>query len=96
MTAFWIIQLRIAVFNYQFDVREDTAVPVDQDFRGVLLYSPSLLDTRLWMEYYTKEVLFAPNAREDFVMPDIKPFPQVTKAVLATMVEKEVSKSGEE
>lgn len=86
MTAFWIIQLRIAAFNFQFEAKEDAAVPVAQDFRGVLLHSPSLLDTRLWAEYYTKEVLFGPRAREDFVMPDIKPFPQVTKPVLASMV----------
>lgn len=91
MTAFWIIQLRVAVFNFQFDDDGDDAtapqVPItDQDFRDVLLCSPQLLDTRLWAEYYSQEVLLSPAAREDFVMPDVKPFPQVTKPVLTAMV----------
>lgn len=87
MTAFWIIQLRIATFNFQFEAEgQHGAVPMAQDFRGVLLHTPALLDTRLWMQYYTKEVLFSPAAREDFVMPDLQPFPQVTKPVLSSMM----------
>lgn len=97
------MQLRIAIFNFQFpDDDHDEATttttvngpdrdpsplpPTAHDFREVVLHSPSLLDTRLWMEYYTKETLFSAQAREDFVMPDVKPFPQVTKPVLARMV----------
>lgn len=90
MTAFWIIQLRVAVFNVQYEDDAGGTFPVkDQDFRDVLLLSPQLLDTRLWMEYYTKEVLFSSAARDDFVMPDVKPFPQVTKPVLAAMVKQD-------
>lgn len=88
MTAFWIIQLRIAAFNFQYDVNSGI-VPTGDDFRSVLLNMPTLLHTRLWMIYYTQEVLFTPNARTDFVMPDIKPFPQVTKPLLKALTEGE-------
>lgn len=86
MTAFWLIQLCIAAFNFQYDIN-DGVVPVGKDFRAVLLNAPTLLDTKLCMQYYTKEVLFGPKARANFVMPDVKPFPQVTKPLLKSLAD---------
>lgn len=39
------------------------------------------MNTRLWMKHYTKNVLFTQDARTNFVMPDIEPFPQVKKTI---------------
>lgn len=86
MTAFWIIQIRIATFNFQYDVNEG-ALPVQDDFRSVLLHTPSLLDIKLWMRYYSKDTLFGPDARGKFVMPDLEPFPQVTKPLLNALAD---------
>lgn len=81
MTAFWIIQLRVATFQFQYDVNNGQA-PGQDDFRSVLLHTPSLLYGRLWSFYYSKTALFAPTAREQFVMPDLQPFPQVTRTLV--------------
>lgn len=80
MTAFWIIQLRVATFQFQHDVNNGQA-PGQDDFRSVLLHMPSLLYGRLWSFYYSKTALFAPAARDKFVMPDLQPFPQVTRTL---------------
>lgn len=81
MTAFWVIQLRIAAFNFQHDVNSGIA-PTGDDFRSVLLGAPTLLHARLWMKHYTQEALFAPGARSGFVMPDVEPFPQAARPLL--------------
>ena len=86
MTAFWLIQLRIAAFKFQYEAN-DGSVPTTNDFRSVVVHTPSLMSTRLWALYYTKEALFAPEARTTFVMPDLQPFPQVTKLLLKSLAE---------
>ncbi|PSR80605.1 hypothetical protein BD289DRAFT_484865 [Coniella lustricola] len=86
MTAFWIIQLRIATFNFQYDVNNGST-PTPDDFKSVLIHTPSLLYGRLWSLNYSKAVLFAPKARETFQMPDLQPFPQVTKTLVNALAE---------
>lgn len=86
MTAFWLIQLRIATFTFQYDAN-DGSMPTKNDFRSVVVHTPSLLNTQLWRLYYSKDVLFAPEARSTFVIPDVNPFPQVTKPLLKSLAE---------
>ncbi|KAF3766585.1 hypothetical protein M406DRAFT_330389 [Cryphonectria parasitica EP155] len=86
MTAFWILQLRLATFNFQYDLH-DGAPPSKNDFRSILLHTPSLLYGQLWAFYYTKDVLFSADARTNFAMPDIKPFPQVTRPMVTAWAE---------
>ncbi|KUI67533.1 ADP-ribosylation factor 1 [Cytospora mali] len=95
MTAFWIIQMRIAIFTFQYDAN-DGSVPTENDFRAIMMHTPSLMSTRLWTLYYTKEVLFAPEARTDFVMPDLQPFPKVAKPLLKSLAEGMVGVEDEE
>lgn len=74
---FWLVQLQVSTLRYQQEKRMDS-LPVEDDFGNVLLSCPSLMNTSLWMEYYSKDVLFTQEARNDWHLPDLKPLPTLT------------------
>ncbi|KAK4207851.1 ADP-ribosylation factor family-domain-containing protein, partial [Rhypophila decipiens] len=47
------------------------------DFARFLMLNPFLVDGLLWQDYYSKEVLMSQEAKEGFVLPDIKKLPDV-------------------
>ncbi|KUI62537.1 hypothetical protein VP1G_09657 [Cytospora mali] len=95
MTAFWIIQLRIAIITFQYDAN-DGSIPTENDFRAIMMHTPSLMSIRLWTLYYTKEVLVAPEVRTKFAMPNLQPFPKVAKPLLKSLAEGMVGVEEEE
>ncbi|KAL2856344.1 P-loop containing nucleoside triphosphate hydrolase protein [Aspergillus pseudodeflectus] len=74
MTIFWLVQLQLAIWNYKIDKGLDQ-FPAWVDFQDVLLQTPSLRNTKLWSLYYTKGLLFSPQARESWTAPDLQQFP---------------------
>jgi ubiquitin carboxyl-terminal hydrolase L3 len=74
MTIFWLAQLQLAIWNYKIDKDLDQ-FPSWFDFQDVLLHTPSLRNTKLWSLYYTKDLLFSPQARESWTAPDLQQFP---------------------
>ncbi|KAJ5934216.1 hypothetical protein N7466_003763 [Penicillium verhagenii] len=74
MTIFWLTQLQYAII--QFKSHQNTSeFPSWTDFQEVLLHTPSLINTRLWSVYYTKEHMFSTKARESWSLPDLQPLP---------------------
>ncbi|GJD00748.1 ADP-ribosylation factor [Colletotrichum higginsianum] len=74
MTIFWLVQLRLAGVGYQVK-RGLPCLPSRDDFGQVLLESPSLMDVFLWNQFYSKDLLFSPRAREEWCLPDLQNFP---------------------
>lgn len=76
MTVFWLFQIRLATHSYQIDkVKDPEKVPALEDFTATLLHSPHLMNTGLWKEYYSKELMFSPSAKEAWRFPDLQPLP---------------------
>ena len=66
MTYFWIQMIDLAIAQS----------PKQIDFEEFLRLSPQLLNGGLFLEYYKKETMLNnPQARQEMVLPDIKPLP---------------------
>ena len=66
MTYFWIQMIDLAIAQS----------PKQIDFEEFLRLSPQLLNGGLFLEYYKKETMLNnPLARQEMVLPDIKPLP---------------------
>ncbi|KAG8734247.1 hypothetical protein FRC11_007502 [Ceratobasidium sp. 423] len=76
MTYFWI---QIVHFGMQSMPTEDTRVNygANEDFCRFLLLNPYVADGNLWEDYYSKNVIMTPNAKENMVLPDKKPLPSL-------------------
>lgn len=46
-------------------------------FARFILLNPHVVDSSLWSEYYTKEVIMTPQAKAEMVLPDKKPLPSL-------------------
>ncbi len=66
MTYFWIQMIDLAIAQS----------PKDINFEEFLRLNPHLLNGGLFLEYYKKETMLNnPTARQEMVLPDIKPLP---------------------
>ncbi|OCK74635.1 hypothetical protein K432DRAFT_447191 [Lepidopterella palustris CBS 459.81] len=72
MTIFWLYQLRTAILSYKA-AKELSTLPSSEDFPAVVLHAPELMDGQLWSDYYTKDILFTPAAKENWVLPNLQP-----------------------
>ncbi|KND91576.1 Uncharacterized protein TOPH_03659 [Tolypocladium ophioglossoides CBS 100239] len=79
MAVFWLVQLQIAALNCRGGGSEGKLLSRD-DFKDVLVHSPELMDAGLWKDYYSKDRLFTPEAREGWCAPDLRPFPSVIRS----------------
>lgn len=80
MTIFWLLQLQRASLRYA--VHEGiVGYPLPDDFHQVLLHSPELMYSGLWRDYYSKDFLFTPDAKEQWCLPDVQPLPAVAAVV---------------
>ncbi|KAF8149404.1 ADP-ribosylation factor family-domain-containing protein [Crassisporium funariophilum] len=85
MTYFWIQIVHLGIRNMPPNLSlERTPLPSDSDakpslddFSLFLLINPHVADGNLWSDYYTKDVLMAPKAKEEMVLPDKKPLPNL-------------------
>lgn len=76
MTYFWI---QIVHFGMQSMPVEDAPVnsQENEDFCRFLLLNPYVVDGNLWADYYSKDVIMTPKAKESMALPDKKPLPNV-------------------
>ncbi|CAE6499807.1 unnamed protein product [Rhizoctonia solani] len=76
MTYFWI---QIVHFGMQSMPEGDTQAShgANEDFCRFLLLNPYVTDGNLWADYYSKDVIMTPNAKENMVLPDRKPLPNL-------------------
>ncbi|CAF1644425.1 unnamed protein product [Didymodactylos carnosus] len=71
MTYFWIQMIDLAIAQS----------PKDISFEEFLRINPHLLDGGLFLGYYKKETMLNnPTARQEMVLPDIKPLPSLVIA----------------
>jgi ubiquitin carboxyl-terminal hydrolase L3 len=82
MTIFWLFQIRLAILSFQADTNS-SILPSSEDFGYVLLRSPQLMDSGLWKPYYTKDLLFSPEAREAWYPPNRESLPAILAAAAA-------------
>jgi hypothetical protein len=47
------------------------------DFSQFLLINPYVADGALWSDYYSKDTIMSPKAKEEMVLPDKKPLPNL-------------------
>ncbi|CAE6479143.1 unnamed protein product [Rhizoctonia solani] len=76
MTYFWI---QIVHFGMQSMPTEEMQINygANEDFCRFLLLNPYVTDGNLWEDYYSKNVIMTPNAKENMVLPDRKPLPNL-------------------
>jgi hypothetical protein len=80
MTTFWLLEIQTAIYTYKHDNNID-GFPRKNDFQKVLLHSPTLMYGRMWSLYYSKDLLFSPEAREYWRLPDLRPFQSFTNVL---------------
>lgn len=72
MTYFWIQMIDLAIAQS----------PKNLNFEAFLSLNPQLMNGGLFLEYYKKETLLNnPIARQEMVLPDIKPLPTIVKSI---------------
>ncbi|TFK61052.1 hypothetical protein BDN72DRAFT_904447 [Pluteus cervinus] len=49
----------------------------NDEFAKFILINPHVVDGNLWAEYFSKEVMMSPTAKEEMVLPDKKPLPSL-------------------
>lgn len=76
MTIFWLLQLQYAALKYDA-TQHGAGYPPRGAFHLVLRDTPELMNPGLWKEYYTKDLLFTPEARGTWHPPNLKPLPAV-------------------
>ncbi|KAJ3485155.1 hypothetical protein NLJ89_g11923 [Agrocybe chaxingu] len=79
MTYFWIQIVHFGISNIPPSTTSSSgALPnSDDDFAHFLLINPHVVDGNFWADYYTKEVLMSPKAKEEMMLPDKKPLPSL-------------------
>jgi len=80
MTYFWIQIVHLGIRNMPPPPHPTTTSPATEiqsldDFSRFLLVNPHVVDGGLWSDYYSKEILMSPKAKEEMVLPDKKPLP---------------------
>ncbi|KAE8389110.1 hypothetical protein BDV23DRAFT_173295 [Aspergillus alliaceus] len=73
MTIFWLHQIYLQILSFR---EKNGALPHRDRFSEFLEQHPDLMRGRLWAEYYTKDVIFSPEAKEGWRLPDLQPLPQ--------------------
>jgi ubiquitin carboxyl-terminal hydrolase L3 len=79
MTIFWLHQIQIAAVNYQVNNGRDK-FPDRGEYAEIALSAPWLMNSGLWRAYYSKDLLFTPEARENWHLPDLQPLPTPAQA----------------
>ncbi|KAI8661267.1 hypothetical protein NCS55_00996600 [Fusarium keratoplasticum] len=79
MTIFWLHQIQIAAVNYQVNNGRDK-FPDRGEYAAIALSAPWLMNSGLWRSYYSKDMLFTPEARENWHLPDLQPLPTPAQA----------------
>jgi ubiquitin carboxyl-terminal hydrolase L3 len=74
MTIFWLYNLQVAILNCKSDKKLEK-LPTRDMFDDVLLHSPYLMYGGLWKDFYTKDLMMSPEAKQYWRLPDLQPLP---------------------
>lgn len=75
MTTFYLHSLHTAVLAFIDHQGSSQTLPKHQQFNEFLLLNPHLMDSGLWSAYYSKDIMFSPDAKANWRLPDLKPLP---------------------
>ncbi|GKU02123.1 adp-ribosylation factor 6 [Fusarium langsethiae] len=78
MTIFWLHQIQVAAIEYQAK-KASEEFPEQEEYADIVFSAPHLMNSGLWRAYYTKDLLFTPQAKEDWHIPDIRPLPTISQ-----------------
>jgi hypothetical protein len=78
MTIFWLYFLQLAILDFKHN-KSVEKWPAWDSFQEVLLHSPHLMNGGLWKGYYSKDLLFSPEAKEYWRLPDLQALPDFTQ-----------------
>jgi hypothetical protein len=78
MTVFWLYHLQLAVLNFKAD-KCLKKWPGPELFHEVLLHSPYLMHGGLWKDYYTKDLMMSPEAKQYWRLPDLQALPDIAE-----------------
>jgi hypothetical protein len=79
MTYFWMQIIHFGILSYQLP---GSTVPNDltpDQFSAFLLLNQNVVDTNLWEDYYSRNVIMTPAAKEGMVLPDKKSLPSIVQ-----------------
>jgi hypothetical protein len=74
ITVFWLYHLQLAISDFKQN-RNSGKWPTWTSFQDVLLHSPLLMYRGLWKKYYSKDLIFSPEAKEYWRLPDLQALP---------------------
>jgi ubiquitin carboxyl-terminal hydrolase L3 len=78
MTIFWLHQIQVAALEHQAS-KSLEKFPAQEEYADIVFSAPSLMNSGLWRAYYTKDLLFTQEARENWHLPDLQPLPTVSQ-----------------
>jgi len=82
MTYFWIQMIHFAMANTNYDelkrhTDHENPDPGFQEFDAFLEKNADLMNGGLFLQYYSKPLMFSPAAKEQFALPDVRPLPSI-------------------
>ncbi|KAF4336530.1 ubiquitin thiolesterase L3 [Fusarium beomiforme] len=78
MTIFWLHHIQVAAMEYQAKTTSDK-FPSREDYANIVFSAPQLMNSGLWRKYYSKDLLFSPEARDNWHLPDLQPLPTIAQ-----------------
>ncbi|KAK6331822.1 ubiquitinyl hydrolase 1 [Orbilia javanica] len=75
LTTFWVHQVYLAMHRFQEPPQDSYFSNFPARFFKMLKENPDLMNGRLWQDYYSKDYLFSPKAKDNLVTPDIQHLP---------------------
>jgi ubiquitin carboxyl-terminal hydrolase L3 len=73
LTIFWLHQIYFLILSFRASYG---SFPEAKEFDAFLQTYPDLMYGRLWTSHYSKDLLFSPEAKETWRLPDLEPLPQ--------------------
>ncbi|KAF3908026.1 hypothetical protein ABW21_db0201633 [Orbilia brochopaga] len=93
LTTFWVNEVYVAMHKMQERIRDGNR---PERFFEFIEKNPRLMYGGLWKDHYTKDYLFSPNAKDNLVMPDLKPLSSFESKPLDTSTGYDAKKSAED
>ncbi|KAK6511324.1 ubiquitinyl hydrolase 1 [Arthrobotrys musiformis] len=75
LTTFWVYQVYVAMQRFKEPPKQSSLSQWPGRFFTLLEQNPELMNGRLWQDYYSKNHIFSPKAKDNLVTPDVRLLP---------------------
>ncbi|KAK6506288.1 ubiquitinyl hydrolase 1 [Arthrobotrys conoides] len=86
LTTFWVYQVYLAMHRFEEPAKKSALSGWPERFFFMLEQNPDLMNGRLWQDYYSKNYLFSPKAKDNLVTPDVQHLPSIDSGKPTTQV----------